>query len=95
MNMEGLTQKVVKPCSHWSGRDSIAWRRSATASLAGKVAADAAHHFQLIGIAVGGGHRRAKGLEFFGLRTTKWIEAMPVADQPAEKGGMQPLAAEP
>ena len=36
MNIDGLTQMVVKPCSHCSGRDSMACPRSATASLEGK-----------------------------------------------------------
>src|SRR5580658_10383788 len=37
MNIEGLTQKVVNPCSHCSGRAFMAWPRSAIESLAGKV----------------------------------------------------------
>lgn len=36
MNIDGLTQMVVKPCSHCSGSDSMAWPRSASASPEGK-----------------------------------------------------------
>ena len=61
----------------------------------GEAAADAPHHLHLVRVAVGGGQRGAQGLEFCGLRPAQRVEAVPVPDQPAQQGRMQPLAAEP